>query len=101
MKRFERSNGLDTALYKNYLYTSPPVQLGFSGKHSRLAAITCEDYSLILENENAQTSKCWQRGFASYEGVHFNVISIARGYVGVKILGKKRYIPLEWSLCEK
>ena len=30
-----------------------------------------------------------------YEGVRFNVISVTRGWVGVQIPGKKRYITLE------
>ena len=33
-----------------------------------------------------------------YEGVRFNVISVTRGWVGVKLPGKKRYITLEWPL---
>ena len=32
-----------------------------------------------------------------YEGVWFNVISITRGWMGVKFPGKKRYVTLEWS----
>ena len=31
-----------------------------------------------------------------YEGVQFNVISVTRGWVGVKFPGKKRYVTLEW-----
>ena len=31
-----------------------------------------------------------------YEGVRFNVISVTRGWVGVKFQGKKRYVTLEW-----
>ena len=34
-----------------------------------------------------------------YEGVRFNVISVTRGWVGVQIPGKKRYVTLEWPLC--
>ena len=34
----------------------------------------------------------------SYEGVRLNVISITRGWVGVKYPGKKRYVTLEWPL---
>ena len=37
-------------------------------------------------------------GKKRYEGVRFNVISITRGWVGVQIPGKKRYITLEWPL---
>ena len=33
-----------------------------------------------------------------YEGVRFNVISVTRGWVGVEIPGKKRYVTLEWLL---
>ena len=33
-----------------------------------------------------------------YEGVRFNVISVTRGWVGVQIPGKKRYVTLEWPL---
>ena len=33
-----------------------------------------------------------------YEGVQFNVISVTRGWVGVKFKGKKRYVTLEWPL---
>ena len=32
-----------------------------------------------------------------YEGVRFNVISITRGWVGVKFPRKKCYVTLEWS----
>ena len=32
----------------------------------------------------------------SYEGVWFNVISVTRGWVGVKFPGEKRYVALEW-----
>ena len=31
-----------------------------------------------------------------YEGVRYNVISVTRGWVGVKFPGKKRYVTLEW-----
>ena len=40
-------------------------------------------------------------GKKRYEGVRFNVISITRVWVGVKIPGKKRYVPLEWPLIQK
>ena len=30
-----------------------------------------------------------------YEGVQFNVISVTKGWVGVKFQGKKRYVTLE------
>ena len=30
------------------------------------------------------------------EGVQFNVISVTRGWVGIKLSGKKSYITLEW-----
>ena len=33
-----------------------------------------------------------------YEGVNFNVISVTRGWVGVKFPGTKRYVTLEWLL---
>ena len=33
-----------------------------------------------------------------YEGVRFNVISVTRGWVGVNVPGKKRYVTLEWPL---
>ena len=33
-----------------------------------------------------------------YESARFNFISITRGWVGVKFLGKKRYVTLEWPL---
>ena len=32
--------------------------------------------------------------------VSFNVISVTRGWVGVKFPGKKRYVALEWPLIE-
>ena len=35
-----------------------------------------------------------------YEGVPFNVISIMMGGVGVKFLGKKRYVIFEWPLYD-
>ena len=34
----------------------------------------------------------------SGKGVRFNVISVTRGWVGVQVPGKKRYITLEWPL---
>ena len=37
-------------------------------------------------------------GKKRYEGVWFHVISVTRGWVGVKFPGKKRYITLEWPL---
>ena len=37
-------------------------------------------------------------GEKRYEGVRFNVISVTRGWVGVQISGKKRYVTLEWPL---
>ena len=40
-------------------------------------------------------------GGKRYEGVRFNVISVTRGWVGVHIPGKKRYVTLEWPLYEK
>ena len=33
-----------------------------------------------------------------YGGVRFNVISVTRGWVGVKFAGKKRFVTLEWTL---
>ena len=33
-----------------------------------------------------------------YEGAQFNVISVMRGWVGVKFPGKKHYVTLEWPL---
>ena len=33
-----------------------------------------------------------------YEGVWSNVISVTRGWVGVKFPGKKRYVTLDWPL---
>ena len=49
MKRFERSNGLDTALYKNYLYLffnipCEPLEVGLDN------VICMELYSNALEN---------------------------------------------------
>ena len=35
-----------------------------------------------------------------YDGVRFVVISVMRGWVGVKFLGKQRYVILEWPLNE-
>ena len=37
-------------------------------------------------------------GKKRYEGVRYNVISVTRGWVGVKFPGKKRYVTLEWPL---
>ena len=37
-------------------------------------------------------------GKKRYEGVRFNVISVTRGWVGVQLPGKKRYVTLEWPL---
>ena len=31
-----------------------------------------------------------------YDGVRFNVISVTRGWVGVKFPGIKHYVTLEW-----
>ena len=33
-----------------------------------------------------------------YEGVRFNIISVTRGWVGVRFPEKKRYVTLEWPL---
>ena len=35
-------------------------------------------------------------GKKRYEGVRFNVVSVTRGWVGVKFAGGKRYVTLEW-----
>ena len=35
-------------------------------------------------------------GKKRYEGVRLNVISITRGWVGVKFPGKKLYVTFEW-----
>ena len=35
-----------------------------------------------------------------YGDVWFNVISVTRGWVGVKFQGKKRYVTLEWTLTQ-
>ena len=37
-------------------------------------------------------------GNKRYEGVRFNVITITRGWVGIKFPGKKHYVTLEWIL---
>ena len=37
-------------------------------------------------------------GKKRYKGVRFNDIGVTRGWVGVKFLGKKNYITLEWPL---
>ena len=34
-----------------------------------------------------------------YEGERYNVISVTRGWVGVKFPEKKCYVIIEWSLC--
>ena len=34
-----------------------------------------------------------------YKGVMFNVINVTRGWVGVQLPGKWRYVTLEWSLA--
>ena len=39
-------------------------------------------------------------GKKRYEGGQFNVISVTRGWVGVKFPGKKRYVTLEWPLSQ-
>ena len=36
-----------------------------------------------------------------YEGVGYNIISVARGWVGVQFPGKKRYVTLEWPHIRK
>ena len=38
-------------------------------------------------------------GKKRYERVRFNVISVTRGWVGVKFPGKKHYVTLEWPQC--
>ena len=35
------------------------------------------------------------------EGVRFNVISVTRGWVGVKFPGKNLYVTLEWPLSRE
>ena len=40
-------------------------------------------------------------GGKHYEGVWFNIISVTRGWVGVQILGKKRYVTLAGPLTKK
>ena len=37
-------------------------------------------------------------GKKCYEGLRFNVISVTRGWVGVKFPGKKHYVTFEWPL---
>ena len=37
-------------------------------------------------------------GKKRYEGVRFNIISVTRGWVGVKFPGKKSYVTFEWPL---
>ena len=37
-------------------------------------------------------------GKKRYEGVWFNIISVTRGWVGVKFPGKKHNVTLEWPL---
>ena len=36
-----------------------------------------------------------------YKGVRFNVISVTRGWVGVKFPGKTHYVMLEWPQKEQ
>ena len=38
-------------------------------------------------------------GKKHYGGVRFNIISVTRGWVGVKFPGKERYLTREWPLC--
>ena len=40
-------------------------------------------------------------GKKRYKGVRFNVISITRGWVGVQLTDKKRYVTLEWPHRDK
>ena len=48
----------------------------------------------VLRNADGVGGGC---PFFRYEGVRFNVISVTRGWVGVQIPGKKRYVTLEWG----
>ena len=70
--RFERSNGSDTALYK-YIPLGP---------------FKCYVMQMAVWGVHFSRKK-------RYEGVRFNVISITRGWVGVRFPGKKRYVTLE------
>ena len=58
MKRFERSSGLDTALYKNYLYLffyyEEEVQLGWTCGESKVQAISCRVKSRRNGHEEGQ-----------------------------------------------
>ena len=69
MKRFERSNGLDTALYKNYLY------LFFYSAEQPL--FICHDCN-ANERLNASVLKQSERGL-SFNRVIMDGISLLRG----------------------
>ncbi len=53
----------------------------------------------VLRNEVEGGRVSDLSGKNRYEDVWFNVISVTRGWVGVKFPGKKRYVTLEWPLC--
>ena len=49
----------------------------------------------VLSNTIGGGGGCQLSRKKRYEGLRFNVISVTRGWVGVKITGKKRYVTLE------
>ena len=52
----------------------------------------------VLRNAVGGGGVIFPAGKKIYEGVWFNVISVTRGWVGVKFPGKKRCITLEWPI---
>ena len=55
----------------------------------------CEYAALNAALHNIEKKKKKKK---CYKGVKFNIISVTRGWMGVKFPVKKRYVTLEWPL---
>ena len=79
VKRFERSNGLDTALHKNYLFTFYFLLMGYSGLNSTKGdPLRCSEHELgwplvipVVARAHIFLSNCFCRNcktFAHFPG---------------------------------
>ena len=99
----------DVLLYMNSVsnterYVKPDEKTNIVITAEPISECRNDSFAVAEENTQSQVYYVTQWGVSaypeknSYEGVWFNVISITKGWVGVKLPGKRRYVTLERPL---
>ena len=76
MKRFERSNGLDTALYKNYLFTTGIIVFNdlLHTLHSSLCHDVIPNQHIVIHNSLYMDTRYADRGHTPYNNFIVNFV---------------------------